>query len=335
MQSRGRFFIILGVVLLALAIVGGVLIVVLQGRGRATPTPAAGTPEAGATEVAPETRDVVVALQNIGLGEKILPDAVGLRPVEVDKLPEKAILDPADVVGKLAKQDIYQKDVLVADKVIAVEDVQRVGWRASPLISDGRVAVAFPVSQLAAVNYAIQPGDRVDVLVCGAFVGVDPDTQIKTPLIFAGDESCEAGCQPVGEQVQRTFCQLTVDEAEVLGIGQWGQAQQAAPEGEQPEGEQPEGEQPEGEGQLPKLFDSLILMVSPQDAVVLMYFLQNDYIIDLALRSSEDVDRHETEQVTLEYVMTRFRISSPTGLPYRLEPTQSQGAIPVSPPPAD
>jgi Flp pilus assembly protein CpaB len=202
MQSRGRFFIILGVVLLALAIVGGVLIVVLQGRGRATPTPAAGTPEAGATEVAPE-----------------------LRPVEVDKLPEKAILDPADVVGKLAKQDIYQKDVLVADKVIAVEDVQRVGWRASPLISDGRVAVAFPVSQLAAVNYAIQPGDRVDVLVCGAFINVDPDTQIKTPLIFAGDESCEAGCQPVGEQVQRTFCQLTVDEAEVLGIGQWGQAQ--------------------------------------------------------------------------------------------------------------
>lgn len=333
MQSRGRFFIILGVVLLALAIVGGVLIVVLQGRGRATPTPAAGTPEAGATEVAPETRDVVVALQNIGLGEKILPDAVGLRPVEVDKLPEKAILDPADVVGKLAKQDIYQKDVLVADKVIAVEDVQRVGWRASPLISDGRVAVAFPVSQLAAVNYAIQPGDRVDVLVCGAFINVDPDTQIKTPLIFAGDESCEAGCQPVGEQVQRTFCQLTVDEAEVLGIGQWGQAQQAAPEGEQPEGEG-EGAGQEGEGQLPRLFDSLILMVSPQDAVVLMYFLQNDYIIDLALRSSEDVDRHETEQVTLEYVMTRFRISSPTGLPYRLEPTQSQGAIPVSPPPA-
>ena len=334
MQSRGRFFIILGVVLLALAIVGGVLIVVLQGRGRATPTPTAGTPEAGATEVAPETRDVVVALQNIGLGEKILPDAVGLRPVEVDKLPEKAILDPADVVGKLAKQDIYQKDVLVADEVIAVEDVQRVGWRASPLISDGRVALAFPVSQLAAVNYAIQPGDRVDVLVCGAFIGVDPDTQIKTPLIFAGDESCEAGCQPVGEQVQRTFCQLTVDEAEVLGIGQWGQAQQAVPEGEQPEGVGT-GEGQEGEGQLPKLFDSLILMVSPQDAVVLMYLLQNDYVIDLALRSNEDVDRHETEQVTLEYVMTRFRISSPTGLPYRLEPMQSQGAIPVSQPPAD
>jgi hypothetical protein len=136
----------------------------------------------------------------------------------------------------------------------------------------------------------------------------------------------------VGEQVQRTFCQLTVDEAEVLGIGQWGQEPEAAAEGELPEGEEGGAEE---EGQLPKLFDSLILMVSPQDAVVLMYFLQNDYVIDLALRSNEDVDRHETEQVTLEYVMTRFRISSPTGLPYRLEPMESQGAIPVSQPPAD
>lgn len=38
MQARGRFLIIFGVVLLALVIVGAVLIWVLGGRGRATPT---------------------------------------------------------------------------------------------------------------------------------------------------------------------------------------------------------------------------------------------------------------------------------------------------------
>jgi Flp pilus assembly protein CpaB len=275
---------------------------------------------------------VVVALQPIGLGEKIKPDAVGVRPVEVDRLPEQPILDPADVVGKLAKQDIYQKDVLVDDMIIAVEDVQRLGWRASPLIADDRVAVAFPVSQLSAVNYAIQPGDRVDILVCGAFIDVDVDTQIKTPLILAGDESCEAGCQPVGEQVQRAYCQLTVDDAEVLGLGPWGREPEPPAEGEPPEG----GGEPPAEGeetQLPKAFDSLILMVSPQDSVVLMYLLQNDYIIDLALRSREDADQHLTEQVTLEYIMTRFRISPPNKLPYRLEPMEGQGAVPVPPPP--
>ena len=333
MRSRGRFFIILGVVLIALTIVGALLIAALQGRWRGAPaTPSPGTPVPGATEVVPETKEVLVALQPIGLGERIRPDAVGIRPVEVDKLPEKPILDPADVVGKLAKQDIYQKDVLVDDMVIAVEDVQRVGWRASPLIPDGRVAIAFPVSQLSAVNYAIQPGDRVDVMVCADIVDVDVDTQIKTPLILAGDESCEAGCQPVGEQVARTFCQLTVDDAEVLGLGPWGQEPEPPAEGEATEAEAvvEEGE----EVPLPKAFDSLILMVSPQDAVVMMYLLQNDYIIDLVLRSSEDVDSHTTEQVTLEYIMTRFRISPPTKLPYRLEPVQGQGgAISVPTPP--
>ena len=66
MQGRGRFFIILGAVLLALAILGGASIVVLQRRARATPSvPSAEVPGAEVTEVVPETRDVVVAMQKL------------------------------------------------------------------------------------------------------------------------------------------------------------------------------------------------------------------------------------------------------------------------------
>lgn len=331
MQARGRFLIIFGVVLLALVIVGAVLIWVLGGRGRATPTaPPSETPGAEATEVVPETRDVVVALQNIGEGEIIRPDAVGERPVEVGELPEQPFIDDAEVVGKLARRDIYQAEVLVADMVIAAEDVQRLGERASLITPFGRIDVAVPVSQLSSVNYAIQPGDRVDVIVCGAFIDVDVDTQIRTPVTYFGGEDCLPGCQVVGEQVQRTFCQLTVDDAVVLGIGVWGQPPQAEAEGEPPEGE---GVEEGGEVQLPQAFESIILMVSPQDAVVLKYFLRNDYVIDLALRSSQDEERHETEQVTLEYIMTRFRISPPTKLPYRLEQMELPETI-LAPPPA-
>jgi len=331
MQGRGRFFLILGVVLLGLAILGAVFIVVLQRRGPATPeAPSAETPEPGATEVVPETRDVVVAMQNIGEGERIRREAVGLIPKETAKLPKQVFYNVDDVVGQLARQDIDQRDVLVADMVIAVEDVQRLGWRASPLIPEDRVAVAFPVSQLSSVNYAVHPGDRVDVIACGAFIDVDVDTQIKAPVIYTGDESCQAGCQPVGEQVQRIFCQLMVQDAGVLGVGLWGQPQEAAAEEEAAEGaaEGTEG----GDGQLPTSFDTIILMVSPQDSVVLMYLLRNDFVIDMALRAVEGMDAHETEQVTLEYLMTRFRISAPTKLPYRLEVMQPEGAIPLPEP---
>jgi Flp pilus assembly protein CpaB len=335
MQGRGRFFIILGVVLLALAIVGGLLIVVLQGRGGGTPAaPSAETPGTpGATEVAPETRDVVVALQNIGEGEKIRPDAVGVRPVAVDKLPEQPILDPSDVVNKLARQDIYQQDVLVDDMVIAVEDVQRLGGRAASLVPAGKVAVAFPVSQLSSVNYAIQAGDQVDILVSGSFVDVDVDAQIETPLVYIGGEDCQPGCQIVGEQVPRTFSQLTIDDAKVLGIGTWGQPPSPPSEGEGEEGEPVTDGQPSTSNQ----FDSVILIVSPQDSVVLKYLRENGYVIDLALRSREDMDSHRTEPVTLEYIMTRFSISPPTKLPYRLKAMEAQITIPLdlSPPPAE
>jgi Flp pilus assembly protein CpaB len=314
MQGRGRFFIILGVVLLVLAILGGVLIIVLQGGG-IPGVPSAQPTEEGATEVAPETRDVVVALQNIGEGEKIRPDAVGVRPVEVDKLPEDPILDPGTVISKLARRDIYQAEVLVDDMVIAVEDVQRLGGRASSLIPPGRVSIAIPVTQLAAVNYAIQAGDRVDVLISGSFVDVDPDSQIEMPLTFIGEEDCQPGCQIVGEQVQRTFTQLTIDEAEVLGLGVWG----APPSGEEAAAPEGEGETAEAAGVPSSAFDSIILIVTPQDAAVLKYVLENRFLVDLVLRSREDRDPHKTEQVTLEYIMTRFSLSPPAKLPYALK----------------
>lgn len=330
MQGRGRFFIILGVVLLALAIVGGLLIAVLQLRGTGIPgVPSARPTEEGATEVAPETKDVVVALQNIGEGEKIRPDAVGVRPVEVDKLPEDPILDPGTVISKLARRDIYQAEVLVDDMVIAVEDVQRLGGRASSLIPPGRVSIAIPVTQLAAVNYAIQAGDRVDVLISGSFVDVDPDSQIETPLTFIGEEDCQPGCQIVGDQIQRTFTQLTIDDAEVLGLGVWG-APPSTP-GEEAAPAEGEGEAAAVEGEPASAFDSIILIVTPQDAAVLKYVLENRFLVDLVLRSREDRDPHKTEQVTLEYIMARFGISPPAKLPYTLK--NESEAVPVSTPP--
>jgi Flp pilus assembly protein CpaB len=316
MQSRGRFFIILGVVLLALAIVGGLLIVALQLRGRGIPgIPSARPTEEGATEVAPETKDVVVALQNIGEGEKIRPDAVGVRPVEVEKLPEDPILDSGEVVGKLARRDIYQAEVLVDDMVIAVEDVQRLGGRAASLIPTGRVAYAIPVTQLAAVNYAIQAGDRVDVLISGSFIDVDPDSQIEMPLTLVGEEDCQPGCQVVGDQLERTFTQLTIDDAEVLGLGVWG----APPSEEEAAPAEGEGEAAEAVGVPSSAFDSIILIVTPQDSAVLKYALENRFLVDLVLRSREDRDPHKTEQVTLEYIMARFGIATPAKLPYALK----------------
>ena len=92
-----------------------------------------------------------------------------------------------------------------------------------------------------------------------------------------------------------------------------------------------EGEAAAVEGEPASAFDSIILIVTPQDAAVLKYVLENRFIVDLVLRSREDRDPHKTEQVTLEYIMARFGISPPAKLPYTLK--NASEVTPISPPP--
>jgi hypothetical protein len=66
--------------------------------------------------------------------------------------------------------------------------------------------------------------------------------------------------------------------------------------------------------------DILTLIVSPQDALVLKYFIDSDASFTMALRSAGDFSRVDTESVTLQYAIERFRISVPAQLTYGLEP---------------
>jgi hypothetical protein len=64
---------------------------------------------------------------------------------------------------------------------------------------------------------------------------------------------------------------------------------------------------------------SVTLVVSPQDALVLKWALENDASLDLAMRSAVDQDIYaQPEAVTLQYMLDRFQISVPPKLPHAL-----------------
>jgi hypothetical protein len=63
----------------------------------------------------------------------------------------------------------------------------------------------------------------------------------------------------------------------------------------------------------------VILVVSQQDALVLKYARENNFIMDLALRAAGDEVLVTTEAVTLEYMIRRFNISLPPKLQYYLD----------------
>jgi Flp pilus assembly protein CpaB len=328
-MQRGRLLIILGIIL-GLATVGAVAFLLLQGGGGVQdivggePTP---TPPALETPGVPTTQ-VIVALQPIGRGSPFVAGSIGRRDWPANNVPPDTIADEAETIGKVAKTEIVQGQVIVRSMLA---DVAGVG-EASFQIPVGRVAVAYPITRQTSVAYAVQPGDYVDILITAFFVDVDEEFQTTLPnkLSFivpeldpdTGEETgrftlsepidegrfelssgdIPAIVFPREEQIPRRVAQLTVQAAKVIRVGPWIEP----PPPPAPE----EGE--EVPTPTPNLPDVVTLAVTPQDALVLVWLRQSGIYSEMALRAAgEENADHLTEAVTLQYMLTRFNIAVP------------------------
>jgi len=329
-MNRRRTFLIIFIVLVLVLVLGiGGLLLIQGGGGTRPPTQQDG----GIPTPTPEiiTERVVVALQTIPRGMTIPPDAVEIRewPINDPAFPKDPIYNLEDVVGMTARTEIPLHRPISASKVKAV--FRGEGSELALGVPKGRVLYALPVKALSAVANAIQPGDRVDVLVSFMVVDVEQNLQAKLPVSWTGDpEMCvEAACQAVGEQIPRLVSQYTVQNALVMGVGMWsGQPDIQAPKpSEAKTTETPSvtqaltGEEAQATPAAPanvavQLTDIRVitLAVDPQDALVLKWLLENNASIDLVMRSAIDQDMYSTEAVTLKYMLDRFAISLPPKL---------------------
>jgi pilus assembly protein CpaB len=325
-MQRGRLLIILGIIL-ALATLGAVAFLVLGsgvpegliGDGEPTPTPLP------AEDVGIPTTQVIVALQPIARGTEFVAGSIGRRDWPANNVPPETIADEAETIGKVAKTDIVQGQVIVRSMLVDVG----IAGEASLNILSGRVAVAYPITSQSSVSYAIQPGDTVDILLSSFFLDVDEEFQSPLPnkVRFFFQTFDEEGLQtgitlsepPIdegrfelgagdvasivnasGSQIPRRVAQLTVQAAKVLRVGPWLEPPPPPP---------PEDGSPPPPPPLP---DVVTLAVTPQDALVLLWLREGDIYSEMALRAAgEDEAEHLTEAVTLQYMLTRFNIAVP------------------------
>lgn len=331
-MQRGRLLIILGIIL-GLATLGAVLFLVLGSGGGGvtetaeTPPPAA--PVGQATEI--PTTEVIVALQPIPRGSEFVQGSIGRRAWPRDNVPPEAIADEAETIGRVARTEIVQGQVIVR----AMLTSRDAGDDASFRIPPGRVAVAYPFNRQTSVAYAIRPDDFVDILVTAFFVDVDEEFQTTLPnkIRFFFPELDSETLEPTGfftlsdpidegrfgvasedipaivfpreAQIPRRVAQLTVQGAKVIRVGPWLDEPPPAP----PAGEEPD---PEATPPPPPLPDIATLAVTPQDALVLLWLRQNGIYSEMALRAAgEENADHLTEAVTLQYMLTRFNIAVP------------------------
>lgn len=307
-MKRGKILILLGILLGLVTTVGAFLI--LRGASQPTVTPT------GEPVGVPRIK-VMVAIQNISQGQAIDPAAVEQREFEQSQVPAEAVLNPADLAGKLAATDIAQGQILRASMITDKQTIVEKGIHASFLIPPGKVAVPFPLDEMSSVAYALQAGDHIDMLISFQYVNVDPETQIKLPLSQGREGDI------VGVQEPRMVSQLVLQDIEILKIGHWGSASlaTAVPEGSGSSAGRAEPTQTTG----PVMPTIMTLLVDHQDALVLKYARETGASIDFALRGKQYDDIVSTEPVTLEYMIRRFRIDPPANLPYALEKNVPSG----------
>jgi len=325
-----RIFLLVGLVIVALAIVAAIYIVPrLTTTGPAEPTP----------EAAEETVSIIVAQYDLYPGLIISEEHFTFQDWPVDLLPPAYITDPEQVLGYVVRADILQGTPLApAMLATSMEEVHVRGSEVSQAIGQGQRAYAIPMDLLGAVAWTIEPGDHVDVLISWTVSDVDEEFQSTLPNLYVcvGGETCQGTygrmellptgqtimVYPSGEGAGRYIAQATVQDAIVLGIGEY-ELTTAAREGTT---RPPEGGEGGGEGEAPpaaaetpsqpRTTQAVILLVDAQDALVLKALTELQADIDFALRSPDEEGNWPYEPVSLDYLVTRFNITPPPKLPY-------------------
>jgi Flp pilus assembly protein CpaB len=366
-MGRGRLFIIIAIII----VIGGVAIAFLAFPSNPAPSDpdplggtTGGTGGGGGSDIPTATPmqfvEIVIAVQPLPRGIRIPPNGVQLRRWPAEVAPFNSFSSLEDVVGKVARTDISREQPILQDMVTEdLTGLADVGSDLAAILPPGQVAIALPMDRLTSVAYAIQPGDRVDVIMSMLFVDVDDGFQTIVPNCFdlivlvgtdvqsqrgegriCGRVDLEAQLGPViisPSEVQRPrlVTQRTVQDARVMYLGDFppdgrflGVAPTPTPapaeEGEAAAAE--EGGDTGGRRQATPAPTAntrptiITLAVTPQDAVVLTWAVEARLPVTFVLRSATDTASYTTTSVTLDYLMSRYDITLPVKRGYTIEP---------------
>lgn len=348
---RSRLLIILAFIIILAAIVVIAILPAIQG-GTPSGETSFGTPvvqqqQQGVPTPTPLSFvNVVIAVQELPRGFRIPADAVDLRPWPEESAPFNGITNIEDVVGKIARTRIFREQPILTSMITDdFTSLAEVGSDAAAILPSGLNAVSIPIDELTSVSYAIQDGDRVDVILSMLFVDVDDAFQSIAPNFITLFQVSEDGISftetlegrpdstslgpaiigPSERQRPRLVAQRTIQDALILHVGQFPLDGRLLGVPPTPTPVPADDDERDGDGTplpspTPATPTVVTLGVTPQDAVVLVWAIEAKLPITLALRSASDTSRTTTQAVTLDYIMATFNIDPPGKRQFTIEP---------------
>lgn len=269
------------------------------------------------------------------------------------------------VTGRILRTDVARgQEILQPMLALNPTDVAAFGSDLALYVPSNQVAVAFPIDQFSGAALAMRPGDRVDVIMTLRSVPVDPDFQsglrnylelVDVDALLEGDdflfpkilygrlefidainqvgviipnEFKDPTVNPdwlPGNPVPKRVTQLTIQQANVLYVGQWVDPRRLEQEQEAARLAADATAQAVSAGGEPVAIVTptpipsrlevnpgmVILSMSVQDALVLKYARERNVDIDLVLRSPGDQTVFVTTSVSLLQMVDQGIIGLP------------------------
>ena len=134
--------------MMALAIVLGLVAVVLASRWLLRQTPAS-------------ANKIIVAATDVNLGQRLTPEMLKAIDWPADSLPRGAIRDGSKLVGRVLKTSVLRDEPLSEAKLAPAGTLGGL----SALISEGKRAITVRVNDVVGVAGFALPGNFVDILV--------------------------------------------------------------------------------------------------------------------------------------------------------------------------
>lgn len=373
---RARTFLLLFLVLLLIAVGvvafltlgGGDILGALSPAGNTpaqqVPTPEGSEPGEPPPTPTPEFNFVPVVVTTIALppGTRIEPDFIRVEMRPDDNVAVRAgyaFSAPEDVVGRITRTRVDRgQEILDSMLALSTVDLATMGSDLALYVSQGQVAIAFPIDRYTGAAYALRPGDMVDVLATVGVIDIDPEFRTALPnfyrpvsqillqeggtfLLNQGVEgrleiipgvNLVAMISPRGAltwtgdellQIPRRITQLTVQQAEVLWMGTWedpGDLNPAEPTPVPGEPVEPIPTPTPLFQRAERFPDVVILSLSLQDALTLKWAMDRGVRMDLALRAQGDISDHSTVSISLPQLVEQGGLTIPEPLEFDLMP---------------
>jgi pilus assembly protein CpaB len=278
-----RTGIILALVGIALALIGGIFVGSLFFRGRAAaPTP---TPPPPLTEL------VVVVTHDIALGSVLSEADMHEVEIPLGLAPRGALIEISEGVGRMIKQDIVNGEIVMSQHLADPTNIHR---DLAFILQDNEVLMAFPVVDLMGQLEMLGRGDRVDILVT-----IEQEVQPVEEGVTLAFETPEPVVKKFTLDAMQRL-EITATIVEITSSDQGGN--QGAPT----VNEQGTPVPTPTPSPAQRNTVALLLALDPQDALVLKHLKDTSAIFDFVLRSPTSNQLFELEPVTEDYLIDLF-----------------------------